>query len=244
MHGKIQAREKAPADLVTEADLASQETIRELLLTAFPDHGFLGEEDVNPDETDDQGPFTWIVDPLDGTTNYVHGLDNYSVSVALRHKEEIIVGAVYDPVRDLTYSATLDRGAFCNGTPIRVSQVVSLDQALVAASLPARVEPGSTEVERFLRILFSCQAVRRLGSAALNLCYVAAGKLDGYWATSLKKWDVAAGLLLVREAGGTITSLDGGPFDLELPQLAAAGQKKLHAQLVAKLANPDSDHGN
>lgn len=240
MQGQITVREKAPADLVTEADLSSQQTIRRLLLDVFPNHGFLGEETL-PERASD-GPksadFTWIVDPLDGTTNYVHGLDNFCVSVALQQGDQIVVGVVYDPIREECFVATQGKGAFCNGRRMHCSRVRALDQALVAASLPARVTPDSADVAQFLNVMYECQAIRRLGSAALNLCNVAAGRMDGYWATSIQKWDVAAGLLMVREAGGVITGIDGEPFEIDRPRLAAAGNATLHAQLIATLAKP------
>lgn len=238
MQGQVEAREKAPADLVTEADVMSQEAIRECLLARFPDHGFLGEEDSAADLA--AGPheareYTWIVDPLDGTTNYVHGLENYCVSVALRRGSEIIVGTVYDPVREECFVAVNGGGACLNGKRLHTSSVRELDQALVATSLPARVTPGSLEISRFLEVLYRCQALRRMGSAALNLCYVAAGRLDAYWATSVKTWDVAAGILLVSEAGGVITALDGGPIDVDRPLFASAANATLHAELVSAL---------
>ena len=238
MAGKIRAREKGPADLVTEADLASQATIRERLLGEFPEHGFIGEEaengDVQPPAID-QTEFSWIVDPLDGTTNYVHGLENYCVSVALRRSHEIIVGTIYDPVRDHCFSAIRGQGARLNGNTIRVSDIGQVREALIATSFAARVSAESDEIRRFQRVLVQCQAIRRLGSAALNLCYVAQGKLDGYWATSVKTWDVAAGILILQEAGGTVTHLDGGPFDLDDPRFIAAAQPELHAELAGLL---------
>jgi myo-inositol-1(or 4)-monophosphatase len=242
MQGRIVAREKAPADLVTEADVAAQQRIAEILLEAFPDHGFIGEEDSLPPRRRKAAEYTWIVDPLDGTTNYVHGLDNFGVSIALRRESamsaergSIVAGVVFDPIRDECFTAREHEGAFCNGARLRVSIVNRLDQALVAASLPARVEPDSAEVRRFLAVLYRCQALRRMGSAALNLCYVAAGKLDAYWATSVKTWDVAAGALLVTEAGGTVSSLDGTPFDDRDPKLVACSTPALQLEMLACL---------
>lgn len=235
--GKFNVREKAPADLVTEADISSQEAIRALVLNKFPEHNFVGEEDT-PDQSEaSSSEFTWIVDPLDGTTNYVHGLENYCVSVALQQADRIVAGAIFDPIRDHCFRATLGGGAFCNERPLRVSGVHSLDQALVAASLPARVERDSDEITRFADVMVRCQAIRRLGSAALNLCYVAAGQLDAYWATSVKKWDVAAGLLIVSEAGGVISNIDGSTLNLDRPRFIAASQTPLQQQLVAVLGN-------
>ena len=236
---KFQVREKGPADLVTEADLASQAAIRECLLASFPDHDFLGEEDDPAAAQRSESDFTWIVDPLDGTTNYVHGLENYSVSVALQQRAgtgtKIIEGAIYDPVRDHCFRATLGGGAYCNDTKLQVSEVKELNKALIAASLPAKIARDSSEICRFVDIMLSCQAIRRLGSAALNLCYVAAGQLDGYWATSVKQWDVAAGLLLVAEAGGQVSHISGKTLDLEDPKFVAAGSKELHRQMIEVL---------
>lgn len=242
MRGQINPREKAPSDLVTEADLASQEAIRALVLTEFPDHDFLGEEDSPSEHTGGagNGKFTWVVDPLDGTTNYVHGLENYCVSVALQCDEEIVAGCIFDPVREKCFIATLGGGANCNGEELKVSGVTSVGHALVAASLPPRVERDSDEVKRFLEVLYYCQALRRLGSAALNLCYVASGKLDAYWATSVKKWDAAAGLLIVKEAGGIVSDVDGSPVDIERPRFIASGHADLQQEMVKLLTSVQS----
>lgn len=248
--GRIQVREKGPKDLVTEADLASQAAIREIVLSAFPDHGFLGEEDasaaasVPADAADAAAPaFEWVVDPLDGTTNYVHQLPNYSVSVALRQGDRLLVGAVYDPVMDECFTAVAGRGAFLNGKRIHTSTCRSLDHALVAASFSANVKAGSAEVTRFTEVLYRCQALRRLGSAALNLSYVAAGRLDAYWATSVNIWDIAAGMLLVSEAGGVVTALDGLPLNMRRPRFVASANVDLHAELrdVLLCVDPNAD---
>ena len=227
--GRFQVREKAPADLVTEADLASQKTIRELVLAEFPDHDFLGEEDSPAAAA--VSDYRWIVDPLDGTTNYVHGMNNYSVSVALEHQGRIIAGAVFDPVADECYTAALGEGAWLGETPIRASDVTELEQALVAVSLPARVQRDSPDIQDFIEATLRCQAVRRMGSAALNLCYLAAGRFDAYWASSTKIWDIAAGVLLVSEAGGTVRARGGGPLELATPNFVAAATPALHAEL-------------
>jgi myo-inositol-1(or 4)-monophosphatase len=233
MLGRVQIREKGPRDLVTEADITSQQVIRERLLGDFPDHAFVGEED--PLDTDrsaaDASPYCWIVDPLDGTTNYAHRMPMYGVSIALRRGTEIVAGVVYDPTLDEMFSAEAGGGATCNGRSIRASQCAELSEALVAASFAANVPRGSVEVARFVEILHRSQAVRRMGSAALNLSYVAAGRLDAYWATSVKAWDVAAGVLIVREAGGLVTGVDGGPFDLNRPSFVAAATIRLHGQM-------------
>jgi myo-inositol-1(or 4)-monophosphatase len=208
--GKFAVREKGPRDLVTEADLASQTAIRKVVLEAFPDHDFLGEETLRESEPERKSEFRWIVDPLDGTTNYVHQLRSYSVSVALQQGDQVIAGVVYDPELDECYAAAAGAGARLNGQPLSPSDCQSPDQALVAASLPARVPRGSPEIAAMVEIIHECQGLRRLGSAALNLCYVAGGGLDAYWAGSVKLWDIAAGMLIVEEAGAVMTSLDEG----------------------------------
>jgi myo-inositol-1(or 4)-monophosphatase len=232
---RITSREKGPRDLVTEADLASQRRIREVLLAAYADHDFLGEED------DPQAPpatgcdYRWIVDPLDGTLNYVHGLQAYAVSIALEHCGEIIAGAVFDPILDECYAAAKGEGARLNGEPIKTSGCQRAEAALVAASFSPLVDRNSLEVRRFVAALEACQGVRRLGSAALNLAYVAAGRLDAYWATSVKTWDIAAGILLVREAGGLVTHVAGGPLDLRSPELLAVASEPLGRELLGVL---------
>jgi myo-inositol-1(or 4)-monophosphatase len=232
---RITGREKGPRDLVTEADLASQRRIREILLAKFPDHDFLGEED------DPQAPpaagrdYRWIVDPLDGTLNYVHGMQAFAVSIALEHRGEIIAGAVFDPIMNECYTAAQGEGARLNGKPLKASACQTAGASLVAASFPPLVDRNSLEVVRFLAALEACQGVRRLGSAALNLAYVAAGRLDAYWATSVKIWDIAAGVLLVREAGGLVTHVTGRPLDLRNPELLAAASEPLNRELVGIL---------
>jgi myo-inositol-1(or 4)-monophosphatase len=240
--GRVQPREKSPADLVTEADVAAQRTIERRLTAQFPNFYFIGEEgpatarlptDASPPSA--RSDCGWIVDPLDGTTNFVHGMDDFCVSVALRYRNEIVAGVIYDPVRDQLFSAGRGRGAYLNGDRLQVSRVAALSDALVAASFAARVPPGSPEVHRFVQVLAHAQAIRRLGSAALNLAYLAAGRLDAYWASSVQLWDVAAGLLCVEEAGGRISSLDGSPLDLDRPWFAAAATGPLHEELLEAL---------
>lgn len=231
---RVQASEKGPRDLVTEADLASQQLIRRMLLDAYPDHGFLGEEH-QPELAPGEHEFQWIVDPLDGTTNYVHGLPQFAVSVALEHRGEVLVGTVYDPVARECFTAVRGQGAFLNGTPLRTSGTKDLSQALVAVSFAAAVQRDALEVHQFLEVLPMCRAVRRLGCSSLNLAYLAAGRFDAYWALSTKVWDIAAGVLLVREAGGTVTGIDGGALDVHQGHFAAAATPELHAALLVLL---------
>ncbi|TWT29519.1 inositol monophosphatase family protein [Blastopirellula retiformator] len=233
--GKFRVREKGRADLVTEADVESQKKIQEIVLGEFPEHGFLGEEEDPANAVSSQYEYRWIADPLDGTTNYVHGLANYSVSLALQHRGEVIVGVVYDPVHDQCFAAERGQGATLNGEKLQVSDVTDLEAALVAASFAAGIQRDSPEIEQFIEVLVRCQAMRRLGSAALNLAYVAAGTLDAYWASSVKIWDVAAGVLLVQEAGGVIRGPGGEPFDWNRPKVVAASTEQLHDQLQASI---------
>ena len=234
--GKFSVREKGKADLVTEADLASQDAIKSYLYQEFPDHGFLGEEDSDSAGNTPTREFTWVVDPLDGTTNYVHGLENYCVSVALQQGQQIIEGAIYDPIRDVCFRATRHQGAFRNEQPISVSPVEQLSESLVAASFPAHVDRGSPEIDRFAEIVYRCQAIRRLGSAALNLASLAAGRIDAFWSTSLKPWDVAAGALLVEEAGGAVMDLNGSKIDIMVPSLLTASTDTIAQVLLDVLS--------
>lgn len=234
MQVRITVREKAAADLVTEADVAAQELIRGALSDHFPADSFVGEEDEP--ETSlltrlNQLPRCWIVDPLDGTTNFVHGLENFGVSIALAQFGQVECGVVFDPVRNELFAAQRGHGAWLNGRPLQTSSIERLEQALVAASLPARVARNAPELAQFVEVLFHAQAVRRLGSAALNLCYVGKGSIDAYWASSVKAWDVAAGLLVVAEAGGVTTNMAGQPINLQQPHLVAAATRSLHDEL-------------
>jgi len=231
---KFTVREKSRSNLVTEADLASQQAIHEFLGGRYPHHGFHGEEGLN--EVRPDSPYRWIVDPLDGTTNYVHGFPYFAVSIGLEYNGELVVGAIYDPTHDEMFLAAKGSGATVNRRPLRASAVTELGQAMVVASLPVATHPDDMAVKRFLRMLPHAQTVQRTGSAALNLAYVAAGRLDGFWSTSLKPWDMAAGVVLVREAGGQITRLDGAAFHVEEPNLLATNGSGIHQELMQHLA--------
>lgn len=232
--GRFKVREKGPADLVTDADLASQKVIQELVLGAFPDHGFLGEEEDEIESNDSE--YRWIVDPLDGTANYAHQARPFCVSVALEHARQIVAGAIFDPVSEECYVAARGQGAWLNGEAIHASSTAMLRDAMVAASFPPHVRRDSVEVENFTRVLEVTQSMRRTGSAALNLAYVACGRFDAYWATENKIWDIAAGILLVEEAGGVVRSLDEGPLNFRRPKLITAATPELHDELRAMLA--------
>ena len=232
--GRVLAREKGPADLVTEADLASQRAIKGVLLGTFPHHGFLAEEN----ESLPPGPdgLRWIVDPLDGTTNFVHGIPHYAVSIGLEQAGKPLVGVVFDPCSEACFLAAAGEGAFLNGIPLHVSQTIDLSQAVVAISFPPRVQRSSPEVSRFLNVLTRSRATRRTGSTALNLCSLAAGQFDAFWSYATKSWDVAAGAVIVREAGGVLTGPGGRDFDLQEASFVAAATPTLHADLCRALA--------
>lgn len=231
--GRITATEKSPKNLVTEADLASQRAIHEFLVRECPGHGFLGEEETGLSSS--ASDYRWIVDPLDGTSNYVHRFPYYAVSVGVEHLGTLIAGAIFDPTRDEMFSAARGAGATANGRPIVPSSTERLGQAMAVASLPPKTTPESPEVRRFLRVLSHAQTVQRTGSAALNLCYVAAGRMDAFWSTTLKPWDMAAGVVIVEEAGGKVTAIDGRPFQVETPSLLATNGRGLHDELTAQL---------
>jgi myo-inositol-1(or 4)-monophosphatase len=234
--GKFRVREKAPADLVTDADFAAQRAIQELIGTRHPAHGFLGEENV--DLTGEDPRFRWIVDPLDGTVNYAHAVPGYCVSVALEVDGELRVGVIFDPNANETFSAVAGQGAFLNDEPIHASDVTDLKQAMMVASFAAGVTRESLEITNFVEVLVQSQSLRRTGSAALNLSYVAAGRFDGYWATDNKAWDIAAGWLIVKEAGGVICPLPGAELSIDRPKFIAAATPELAQQLSKILVLP------
>ena len=225
--------EKSRANLVTEADFASQKVIHEFLHRRFPHHGFLGEEGL--EESSGASGHRWVIDPLDGTSNYVHGFPYYAVSIGLEEQGQLIAGAIYDPTRDEMFLAGRGQGATLNRKRLKTSGATELSQAMLVASLPVATSPEDPAVRRFLSMLPKAQTVQRTGSAALNLAYVAAGRLDGFWSTSLKPWDMAAGVLLVREAGGIVTTIRGNSFALETPDLLAAATSELQQELVRNL---------
>jgi myo-inositol-1(or 4)-monophosphatase len=212
---------KGTIDLVTEVDLAVERMIRALVAERYPDHDVLAEEMGGP-TGESRSRFCWIVDPLDGTTNYAHGLPLFCCTVGLEVDGRLEVGAVYDPTRDELFTAERGKGAFLNGTRIHVSQTPRLIDALLVTGFPYAVQEKMTElVGLFAAFLGEARAVRRLGSAALDICYVACGRVDGFWEQGLNAWDIAAGVLLVEEAGGRVTALDGGPFNLRAGRIVA-----------------------
>jgi myo-inositol-1(or 4)-monophosphatase len=243
--GKFEARNKGPRDLVTEADYASQRAIQQLIREAFPDHGFVGEESDGgggplPPGTPGHGGrgLRWIVDPLDGTTNYVHGFPAWCVSIALARDDDVLAATIYDPLRDECFTAGAGTGARCNGVPIRVAPVTDLAAAVVALSFPPQVAVDSPAVVDFLHVLPAVHSVRRTGSTALNLAWLACGRLHGFWARRIACWDAAAGFLIVREAGGAVARFADGEQTVPLddPAFVAAATPELLGSLRGLLA--------
>jgi myo-inositol-1(or 4)-monophosphatase len=218
----IKAERKAKNDFVTEVDRFAEQEIISILRNAYPDHGILAEESGHHEGDD----FTWIIDPLDGTTNFLHGFPQYSVSIALKHKGRLEQAVIYDPLRQETFTATRGGGAMLDNRRIRVTSQKSLRGALLGTGFPFK---NHQHLEAYLGMfsgLFKEAAgIRRAGSAALDLAYVAAGRLDGFWEIGLKPWDMAAGVLLIREAGGIVTDFDNGGTYLESGNLIAANTK-------------------
>jgi myo-inositol-1(or 4)-monophosphatase len=220
---RFQVREKARFDLVTDADLASQRAIQEFLGRRYPGHGFLGEEDATPQaRPGPDAPPTWIIDPIDGTTNYVHDCPLYCVSIGLQVAGELVVGVVYEPSRREMFAAARGLGAWLGDQRLTPSRVERLEDALLATGFPTDLR-GRDEILDWWRY-FSMRtcSIRRTGSTALNLAYVAAGRFDGYWAFDNHVWDVAGAVVLIREAGGQITNVDGSPFDPYTPDALAS----------------------
>ena len=232
------SRMKAPKDLVTDADLAAQAAIEKRILGEFPTHFFLGEESATTQENWEAfatKDYCWVVDPLDGTVNYVHRLPSFAVSISLMRNKQSVLGVVFDPMAGELFTAVEGKGAHLNGKPIQASSVHRLEDAMVAVSFPPQVHRESIEIKQFIEVLLASQSVRRLGSAALNLCYVANGRLDAYWANSLKPWDVAAGALIAQEANAKLTDLMGNRFDLWNGEVLAASNLSLWQELQCSL---------
>lgn len=230
-------------DLVTEVDKGSERMIRNLVGTHFPHHAFLGEEGVEPGPEAsakairDMGDaeYLWIVDPVDGTTNFVHGFPFFSVSIALAHKGQVIVGVVYDPSRDELFVAERGKGAYVHGRSMRVSQELRLGQSLIATGFPADQHVALPANMKGIQALApKVRNLRVAGSAALHLAYVAAGRLSGFWEYNLSAWDIAAGALLVEEAGGRLSDVAGERYHLGVRNVVASNGH-VHDELVEEL---------
>lgn len=224
---------KGVKNLVTDMDRRSEAAIAAMVRHTLPHHSVICEEGTRLQG--DSG-YRWLVDPLDGTTNYAHGYPCYSVSIGVEKDGELVFGCVYDPSQEELFTAERGSGAFLNGKPLQVSTVASLSDALLATGFPNDVAgTKNNNLDYFVRFMKHAQGVRRPGSAALDLCYVAAGRFDGFWELKLYPWDLAAGVLIVAEAGGRVTDLRGGPHHLSNPQIVASNGL-LHDEMLSVLA--------
>ena len=224
---------KGTIDLVTEVDLECEHMCRAVVAERFPGHDVLAEELSSGPTEPASARYRWVFDPLDGTTNYAHGLPVFCSSLALELDGEAQVGAIYDPTRRELFTAERGVGAFLNGAPLRVSGASSLLNSLLVTGFPYDVHQELRSlVDLFAAFLGRARGVRRLGSAALDLCYVASGRFDGFWEQRLKPWDVAAGALILREAGGRVTGMNGLPFDPAAGHLVASNGV-IHAEMLA-----------
>jgi myo-inositol-1(or 4)-monophosphatase len=230
--GELGIRKKGAIDLVTEVDLAIEREFRAHIATAWPDHEVLGEEFGASPGGATPGRPCWIFDPIDGTTNFAHGLPIFCASLALEIEGRVDVGAVYDPTRDELFTAERGQGAWLNGKRLTVSATETIGDALLVTGFPYTVQTeGESILGLFARFTAEARAVRRLGSAALDVCYVAAGRMDGFWEQGLGAWDIAAAALLVEEAGGRVSDLEGGAFNARAGQLVASNGRLHHAML-------------
>ena len=221
---QLQVSAKGPGDFVSRADRQAEATIREDLMEARPSYGFLGEEGGEQEGEDPTR--RWIVDPLDGTTNFLHGLPHWAVSIALEHKGQIVAGVIYDPVKDEMFYAEKGFGAFVNEARIRVSARHRMSDAIFATGLPWAGRGDLPEtLQDLARILPGCAGVRRFGSAALDLAYVAAGRYEGFWERRLHPWDIAAGLVILKEAGGLVEAMTPGADVLNSGSLIAGNEQ-------------------
>jgi myo-inositol-1(or 4)-monophosphatase len=241
--GPMRIDKKGAIDLVTEVDVAVERMFRAMIAERFPDHVVLGEELQQDDLVRRAAPgYCWVFDPIDGTTNFAHGLPIFCASLGLELDGEAIVAAVYDPTRRELFTAVKGGGAWLNGAPIAVTQEASVLDSLLVTGFPYTVqqpEIGAELVALFGHFLGRSRAVRRLGSAALDLCYVAAGRLDGFYEATLKPWDSCGGALIVAEAGGLVTDWKGTPFQSRLPQVLATNGR-IHDEMLAMLADFDA----
>jgi myo-inositol-1(or 4)-monophosphatase len=232
---KLRVEQKGRNDFVSDADLVAEQAVIEVILKHYPDHAIRAEESGARGESD----YVWIIDPLDGTTNYLHSFPVFCVSVAVAHKGRVEHGAVYDPLRQEFFTASRGQGAQLEGRKIRVSGRLELKNALIGTGFPYR--DSNESFDPYVNMLVSAMkhttGIRRAGAAALDLCYVAAGRLDAFWETGLMPWDLAAGALIIREAGGIVSALDGGENYLETGHVLC-GTPKIYSGL-AKLFGPD-----
>jgi myo-inositol-1(or 4)-monophosphatase len=239
--GRARIAHKGDIDLVTEADLASEKLIIEKIRSHYPRHAILAEESGASDGLSTgakQSAWKWIIDPLDGTTNYAHGYPCFCVSIAAECKGRIEIGVVYDPLRDEMFAAERGQGATLNERRLRVSAVDNLNRAMLCTGFPYDVRERPRFARHFTNFTMQAQAVRRDGSAALDLAYVAAGRFDGFWEDGLHPWDVAAGMVLIEEAGGLVTDFLGAPLDIYTPKVLA-NNGLIHETMLQVLGTDD-----
>lgn len=219
---------KGRVDLVTDADLASEKYILNAIVKRFPDHSILAEEGSSVDNGSD---FKWVIDPLDGTTNFAHNFPFYCVSIGCEYRGEVIIGAIFDPERDEMFEAIKSGGARLNGKIIKVTNQSRLERSLLATGFPYDIGTSSEDnLKYFRRFIKRARAIRRAGSAALDLAYLACGRFDGFWELKLHPWDTAAGVLIVREAGGRVTAFDGSRYSIYDKYLLASNGR-IHSQM-------------
>jgi len=227
----IQYKGRNSLNLVTQVDKLSEKKILSILQKQFPTHDFLGEESGLQENN---SAYTWVIDPLDGTTNFAHAYPFFCVSIALLHHGQPIAAVIYDALRDECFTTEKGKGAFLNGKRIHVSKISQLGKSLLCTGFAYMVRETNYNLDNFAKFVLTSQGVRRDGSAAMNLAYVAAGRLDGFWERGIQAWDMAAGILLIREAGGKVTDITGSTYDL-FAQNALATNGKLHNTLLKVL---------
>ncbi len=223
---------KGEIDLVTDADKAAEDFLVSTISKAFPNHAILAEEGGkigNPN-----ADFLWIIDPLDGTTNYAHSFPYFSVSIALLEEETPIAGVVYNPITDEMFSASYGKGAWLNDQIIRVSQIKNIKASLLCTGFPYNMNQTNNNIEQYAKLVTKSQGVLRLGSAALDLCHVACGRLDGFWEFHLNPWDIAAGALIVTEAGGTVSGINSSIFNMDKGEILASNGL-IHKEMLVQI---------
>jgi myo-inositol-1(or 4)-monophosphatase len=230
--GKVTIEYKGEADLVTKADRASEALIVDQLRRRWPGHDLIGEEGSRNETGSD---YRWYVDPLDGTTNFAHGYPVFCVSMALEYKGERIAGVIYDPNRNELFAAEKGSGSTLNGNAIHVSRVTRLQESLIATGFPSHKRHQNPNIHFYHQLTLRSHGVRRAGSAALDLCYLACGRYDAFWEFNLNSWDTAAGVLIVQEAGGKVTRFGGDPFSIDSKQVLASNTL-VHQELLHEFA--------
>lgn len=231
---RIAVMKKGDINLVTEADLASEALIIERIKSHHPRHSILAEESGEAVIIGGENKWKWIIDPLDGTTNYAHGYPCFCVTLALEHEGEIVIGVTYDPTRAELFAAEKGQGASLDNKPIRVSAETKLAESLIVTGFPYDFKQKENFERNLTNFLMKSRGVRRDGSAAIDMAYVACGRFDGFWEEGLNPWDVAAGKLLIEEAGGQVTYYDGSPFGIYAPPICASNGK-IHQQMLGVL---------